>query len=96
MSLATLVFIYSIVYSVNRVRGEGIIVSSAYIFTFEDLSDRSRSFIYSRKSNGPRHDPCGTQYLTSSKQDTCPLTLQHCLRFLRYDEDQRYSLPCMS
>ena len=45
--------------------------------------------MYSRESNGPRPDPFGTPYLISSKLDTCPLTLQHCLRFLRFDKNQR-------
>ena len=28
--------------------------------------------------------------------DTCSLTLQYSLQFLRYDKNQRHSLPCMS
>ena len=60
-----------------------MLVSSAYILTSPNLSERGRSLIYIRNSKGPRQEPWGTPYLIDSMLETCPLTLQHCLRFCK-------------
>ena len=43
------------------------------------------SLIYSKKSIGPRTEPCGTPDVTSVMSDRDPLTDTRCLRFDRKD-----------
>ena len=43
------------------------------------------SLMYSRKSIGPRTEPCGTPDVTSVMSDRAPLTETRCLRFDRKD-----------
>ena len=43
------------------------------------------SLIYSKKSIGPRTEPCGTPDVTSVMSDRAPLTETRCLRFDRKD-----------
>ena len=43
------------------------------------------SLMYSKKSIGPRTDPCGTPDVTSVMSDRAPLTETRCLRFDRKD-----------
>ena len=43
------------------------------------------SFMYSKKSKGPRTEPCGTPDVTSVMSDRAPLTETRCLRFDRKD-----------
>ena len=43
------------------------------------------SLMYSKKSIGPRTEPCGTPDVTSVVSDRAPLTETRCLRFDRKD-----------
>ena len=43
------------------------------------------SLMYSKKSIGPRTEPCGTPDVTSVMSDRAPLTETRCLRFDRKD-----------
>ena len=51
------------------------------------------SLIYSKKSIGPRTEPCGTSDVTSVVSDRAPLTETRCLRFDRKDVLQLCVLP---
>ena len=49
--------------------------------------------MYSKKSIGPRTEPCGTPDVTSVVSDRAPLTETRCLRFDRKDVIQVCVLP---
>ena len=49
--------------------------------------------MYSKKSIGPRTEPCGTPDATSEMSDRAPLTETRCLRFDRKDVIQLCVLP---
>ena len=51
------------------------------------------SLMYSKKSIGPRTEPCGTPDVTSVMSDRAPLTETRCLRFDRKDVIQFCVLP---
>ena len=51
------------------------------------------SLMYSKKSIGPRTEPCGTPDVTSVVSDRAPLTETRCLRFDRKDVIQLCVLP---
>ena len=51
------------------------------------------SLMYSKKSIGPRTEPCGTPDVTSVMSDRAPLTETRCLRFDRKDVIQLCVLP---
>ena len=51
------------------------------------------SLVYSKKSIGPRTEPCGTPDVTSVMSDRAPLTETRCLRFDRKDVIQLCVLP---
>ena len=51
------------------------------------------SLMYSKKSIGPRTEPCGTPDVTSVMSDRAPLTETRCLRFDRKDVIQLFVLP---
>ena len=51
------------------------------------------SLMYSKKSIGPRTEPCGTPDVTSGVSDRAPLTETRCLRFDRKDVIQVCLLP---
>ena len=51
------------------------------------------SLMYSKKSIGPRTEPCGTSDVTSVMSDRAPLTETRCLRFDRKDVIQFCVLP---
>ena len=42
-----------------------------------------RSFIYNKKSNGPRTEPWGTPQLISNVSDDFPLIVTYCLRLVK-------------
>ena len=50
-----------------------------------DLMFPLMSLMYSKKSIGPRTEPCGTPDVTSVVSDRAPLTETRCLRFDRKD-----------
>ena len=47
-------------------------------FCVSGLMQEGRSFIYNRKSRGPRIDPCGTPDVTGSQ---CEVVLSHVARW---------------
>ena len=51
------------------------------------------SLMYSKKSTGPRTEPCGTPNITSVMSDRAPLTETRSLRFGRKDVIQLCVLP---
>ena len=51
------------------------------------------SLMYSKKSIGPRTEPCGTPDVTSVMSDKAPLTETSCLRFDRKEVIQLCVLP---
>ena len=55
-----------------------IFVSSANIEAFVDVKQFSKSLIYTRKSNGPRFDPCGTLQVIDAVFNISLLILQTC------------------
>ena len=57
-----------------------IFVSSANIEAFVDVKQFGKSSIYTRKSNGPRFDPCGTPGVILAVFDISLLILQTCFR----------------
>ena len=42
-----------------------ILVSSAYMFTSVWFKDKCRSFMYTKKRRGPKHEPWGTPHVMS-------------------------------
>ena len=57
-------------------------VSSAKRDT-KNLDASAKSLIYSKKSSGPRVEPCGTPHNIVNNSDVSPLTTVNCLRLLR-------------
>ena len=39
---------------------------------------RVMSFMYNKKSRGPKMDPCGTPHLTDKRSDECLLNVTYC------------------
>ena len=57
-------------------------VSSAKNLT-DEFIPTSRSFIYTKKNNGPRTEPWGTPALILPHDDSEPFITTRCFRFLR-------------
>ena len=59
------------------------LVSSVNIRGFVLLRHRGKSFIYSRKSSGPKIEPCGTSHLIDFSDEMKFLTWHFWFRFVR-------------
>ena len=65
------------------------VTSSANTSSFDFSTCSDRSFMYTRKSKGPKTDPLGTPDTTSNCFDFDPPICTLCLRLLRYDLNQK-------
>lgn len=65
------------------------LVPSANKAGSEESRHFSKSFMKSKKSRGPRFDPCGTPVLIFSLFETDIPALQACCLWLRYEMNQR-------
>ncbi len=63
--------------------------SSAYICTLKSGHTSGKSLIYKENNRGPRIDPCGTPTGFSRNGDLTRFITTHCLRFDKYDFNQR-------
>ena len=63
------------------------VVSSASMWSSAafDGTCKGRSLIYRQKSTGPKTDPCGTPYLTTTSEEYEPWTKTRCILLSRYE-----------
>ena len=65
-------------------------VSSAKWCTLQCFIATCRSLMYSKKSKGPKTDPCGTRHVILEVLDAKPLTDTNCLHFAKYNSNHLF------